>query len=123
MRQFLKRRRAGVRALRDRGQLGPVAAIRRGISLVERVFGRVLGVYASYLALVIVGRMVLPIFIGMTGDEDSATGFVLMGLCFLAILLAMAPVNIMCALLYCEARELDLAPMAIAAPSGRDGEP
>ena len=105
------------------GQLGPVAAIRRGISLVERVFGRVLGVYASYLALVIVGRMVLPIFIGMTGDEDSATGFVLMGLCFLAILLAMAPVNIMCALLYCEARELDLAPMAIAAPSGRDGEP
>src|SRR5262245_38931734 len=36
------------------GQLGPLAAIRRGISLVGRVLGRVLGVYATYVALAFV---------------------------------------------------------------------
>jgi hypothetical protein len=105
------------------GQLGPLAAIRRGISLVGRVFGRVLGVYASYLAFIIVGRVVLTIFIVMTGDEGAAaSGFVvLLGLWFLAALLATAPLNILCALLYCEAREMDVAPLATAAPGSRDG--
>jgi hypothetical protein len=107
------------------GQLGPLAAIRRGISLVGRVFGRVLGVYASYLAVVLVGRVMLTIIIVMTGDEGTAASvfLVLLGLWFLAALLAMAPVNIMCALLYCEARQMDVAPLATAAPGSRDGGP
>jgi hypothetical protein len=102
-------------------QLGPLAAIRRGISLVRRVYGRVLGVYASYLALILVGRVALTAFIDMTGDEGSTpTLFVLLGLWFLAALLAMAQVDIMCALFYCEAREMDVAPMAVAAPGDGD---
>src|SRR5262249_40549060 len=48
-------------------QLGPLAAIRRGVSLVGRVFGRVLAVYAGYAAFVIGLRVVLPIVIG---NED-----------------------------------------------------
>jgi hypothetical protein len=44
------------------GQLGPLAAMRRGISLVGRVFARALGVYASYFAFLIAGRVVLSIF-------------------------------------------------------------
>ena len=99
------------------GQLGPFAAIRRGISLVRRVFGRVLGVYASYLAFVIAGRMVLTIFVA--GDGGSGFGFfVLLGLWFVALLLAMAPVNIMFTLLYCEAREMDAAPLTAQAGAG-----
>jgi hypothetical protein len=39
----------------------------------------------------------------------------------LTALLAMAPVNIMCALLYCEARDMDAAPPATGAPGSRDG--
>ncbi len=99
------------------GQLGPLAAIRRGISLVRRVYGHVLGVYASYLALILAGRVALTAFIDTTGDKGSAaTYFVLLGLWFLAALLAMAQVDIMCALLYCKAREMDVAPMAMTAP-------
>ena len=96
------------------GQLGPVLAIRRGISLAKRVFGRVLGVYASYLALVIAGRVVLNAF--MAGDEVPGPGFfVLLALWFLGLLLGMAQVNIMFTLLYSEAGEMDAAPIAAQA--------
>jgi hypothetical protein len=91
------------------GQLGPLAAIRRGISLGGRVFGRVIGVYVCYLALVIVGRVVVSIF--AAGDERLSPGIViLLGLWFVAILLANAPMNIMFTLLFCEARDMDAAP-------------
>jgi hypothetical protein len=52
----------------------------------------------------------LNIVIVTTGDEGPAAFvfFVLLGLWFLATLLAMAPVNIMCALFSCEAREMML---------------
>jgi hypothetical protein len=104
------------------GQLGPLAAIRRGFSLVRRVFGHALGIYAAYLGFVIVGRVVLTIFIA--GDDANAASYtflVLSGLWFVALLLAMAPVNIMCALLYCEAREMSATPPATAAAGGKDG--
>ena len=99
------------------GQLGPFAAIRRGISLGGRVFGRVLGVYASYLAFGFAGRVVLSIF--TAGDEAPRFGFfVLLGLWFMTLLLAAAPVNIMVTLLYCQAREMDAPPLAAAAGAG-----
>jgi hypothetical protein len=101
------------------GRLGPLAAIGRGLSLVGRVYGRVLGVYAAYLGFAIVGRVVLTIFILITGDQGSfGAFFVLLGLWFLATLLAMAPVNIMCALLYCEAREMTAAAPPAAEAGG-----
>ena len=87
------------------GQLGPLAAIRRGVSLVGRVFGRVLAVYAGYAAFVIGLRVVLPIVIG---NEDvpidsPATLLTLFGVLMLIVLLPMAWVNIAITLLYCEA--------------------
>jgi hypothetical protein len=96
------------------GQLGLVAAIRRGISLARRVFGRVLGVYASYLALVIAGRVMLNDL--MAGDEGPGPGFfVLLGLWFPGLLVGIAQVNFMFTLLYCEAREMGAAPIAAQA--------
>jgi hypothetical protein len=106
------------------GQLAPLAAIRRGISLVGRVLGRVFVVYVSYFAFVIVLRVILTIFIAMTGDGAVSSGlFVLLGLWFLPVLLAMAPVNIVCTLLYCEARAMDVAPLAAVAPASGEGVP
>jgi hypothetical protein len=99
------------------GQLGPLAAIRRGISLGRRVFGRALGVYASYLALVVAGRVVLSIL--TAGDQGPGFGvFVLLALWLGGIVLGMAPVNIMFTLLYCEARDMDAAPLTAGASSG-----
>jgi hypothetical protein len=98
------------------GELGPFAAIRRGISLVKRVFGRVLGVYASYLGLVIAGQVVVNAF--MAGDEGPGPGFfVLWVLWFVGLFLGIALVNIMFTLLYCEAREMDAAPLTAEAGS------
>jgi hypothetical protein len=108
------------------GQLGPFAAMRRGFSLVGRVFGRVLGVYASYLAVVIVGRVVLTIALVMAGNDQTASAilfFVLTALWVLFWLLAIAPLNIMCTLLYSEAREMDAAPLAAAQAGGGHGTP
>jgi hypothetical protein len=99
------------------GRLGPFAAIRRGISLVGRVFGRVLGVYASFLAFAIAGRVVLSIF--TAGEEAPGFGFfVLLGLWFMTLLLAAAPVNIMVTLLYGQAREMEAPPLAAEAGAG-----
>jgi len=99
------------------GRLGPLAAVRRGISLGGRVFWRVLGVYASYLAFAIAGRVVLSIF--TAGGEAQGFGFfVLLGLWFMTLLLAAAPVNIMVTLLYCQASEMDAPPLAAAAGAG-----
>jgi hypothetical protein len=103
------------------GNLGPLAAMRRGFSLVGRVYGRVLGVYAVYLAFVLVGRVVLTVFMVVAGSDDEHAGiifFILMGLWFLAFLLAMAPLNIMSTLLYCEARQMDAPPLAAAEAGG-----
>lgn len=100
------------------GHLGPLAAIKRGLSLVGRVYGRVLGVYAAYIAFVIAGRIVMTVFaaIGSSGDEGGApvSFFLLLALWFVAILVAMAPVNIMCTLLYCEARQAEPPPLPAA---------
>jgi hypothetical protein len=99
------------------GQLGPLAAIRRGISLVRRVFARALGVYASYFAFLIAGRVVLSIF--TAADEAPGFGFfVLLGLWFMTLLVAVAPLNIMLTLLYCQARELEAAPLTAEAGAG-----
>jgi len=103
------------------GHLGPWAAMRRGFSLVGRVYGRVLGVYAAYLAFVLVGRVVLTVFMVATSSDDeqgSITFFILLGLWFLAFLLAMAPVNIVSTLLYCDARQMDSPPPLAAAEAG-----
>ena len=98
-------------------QLAPLAAVRRGISLGGRVFWRVLGVYASYLAFAIAGRVVLSIF--TAGGEAQGFGFfVLLGLWLVTLLLAAAPVNIMVTLLYCQAREIDAPPLTAEAGSG-----
>jgi hypothetical protein len=98
------------------GQLGPFAAIRRGISLVKRVFGRAFGVYASFLALVIAAQVVLKAF--MTGDEGPGPGFfVVLVLWFVGLFLGIALVNVMFTLLYCEARELDAARLTAEAGS------
>jgi hypothetical protein len=103
------------------GHLGPWAAMRRGFSLVGRVYFRVLGVYAVYLAFVLVGRVVLTVFMVATSSDEEQGGimfFILLGLWFLAFLLAMAPVNIMSTLLYCEARQMDAPPLAAAEAGG-----
>ena len=98
-------------------RLGPLAAVRRGISLGGRVFWRVLGVYASYLAFAIAGRVVLSIF--TAGGEAQGFGFfVLLGLWVMTLLLAAAPVNVMVTLLYCQALEMDAPPLAAAAGPG-----
>ena len=101
------------------GQLGPLAAIRRGVSLVRPVFGRVLGAYACYLALIIGGLVVATIFLSvMSGDEGSSSGFpVPLGLWLLVALFAIAPLNIMFTLLYCEAREMNTSRMTAAGMS------
>jgi hypothetical protein len=99
-------------------RLGPLAAIRRGFSLVRRVFGRVLGIYATCLVFVVVGRVVLILFLAFAGDEGPAPIFpfaVLMILWLLAIWLALALMHIMFTLLYCEAREMDAAAPSAAA--------
>jgi hypothetical protein len=100
------------------GQLGPLAAIRRGVSLVRTVFGQVFGAYACYLALVIGGGVVMAIFLSvMTGGEDSSSGFLMpLGLFLLVALYAYAPLNIMFTLLYCEARDESVSRMTAAAP-------
>ncbi|HEY6972137.1 MAG TPA: hypothetical protein VJA94_23195 [Candidatus Angelobacter sp.] len=87
------------------GKLGPLAAIRRGVSLVGRVYVSVLAIYVCYVIFVIGVRIVLPIVIGSDDTPISSPADLLpLFVVFMTILLSpMALVNIAITLLYCDA--------------------
>lgn len=86
-------------------KLGPLAAIRCGLSLVGRVYSRVLGVYGVYFVFLIALRMVLPLVIGKEDAPISSPSALLapLGILLLFTLTPTALVNIAITLLYSEA--------------------
>ncbi|MBZ5530170.1 MAG: hypothetical protein LAO20_01945 [Acidobacteriia bacterium] len=107
------------------GQLGPLAAIRRGFSLIKRVFGRVLAVYVCFLIFVILGQVVASNVAGVVAaqSDSPAAMFSALGVWFLITQVAMALVNIMVTLFYCEARDMGAPPLVPAVPGVTGGPP
>jgi len=107
------------------GQLGPLAAVRRGFSLIKRVYGGVLTVYVCFLILLIVGQVVVSNIAGVVAAQSDSPAAMLstFGVWFLIMLMAMALVNIMVTLFYCEARDTDAPPLMPDVPGGTGGRP
>ncbi|HEX7286640.1 MAG TPA: hypothetical protein VF532_10695 [Candidatus Angelobacter sp.] len=100
------------------GALGPFAALRRGWSLVGRVYGRLLGAYCSYIAFVLLGWLIVAAVLLPGSSADSPplpVFFACMGLWMLLNFVAMAVLQIIVTLLYCEARDASAPTFAAAA--------
>jgi hypothetical protein len=100
-------------------RLGPLAAIRQGLLLIKPLFGRVLAMYGCYAAF----GFILQVTVAMLLDDgDASLGLtgVVACLAFLVLLFvpAIACLNIMITLFYCEAR--DLPTLVIPNPEQHD---
>lgn len=100
-------------------RLGPLAAVRRGLLLIKPFFGRVLATYGCYLGFGFILQVTLPMLLGNV-DASLGPTVVVVLLAFLVLLFfpAIALLNIMITLFYCEARDLQTS--AIPNPKQHD---
>lgn len=95
-------------------KIGPFAALRRGLSVIGRVFGRLLALFFGY-GLLILATLLLQIILLSSAPHIALIRVAIIVLCAALPLVPLALLNIALTLLYLEARK----PVASAAPAPR----